>query len=194
MKIVLFNGSPGSGKDTFGSLLIEELNTAEYTLAEHYSFKEIMFDILCGLFSISRIEWFDRYQTKKEEPWDKLRGMSQREALIALSEKGLKNAFGNDIFGMHMKNRVKSAVDMAEEYEYFTVFTDGGFQEELDPLKEEFGADNIMIVRLHREGHDFSNDSRSLLEDSEVHSIDVKSEGIGETFDIINEEVKKWAN
>lgn len=194
MKIVVFNGAPKSGKDTFGSLLKQDLNGLEDCLAENHSFKEIMFDILCNLFSITHSEWFDRYDKAKEEPWDKLRGLSQRQALIALSEQGLKNAFGQDIFGYHMVGRLKFASAGIDEegYKYYAVFTDCGFQAELDCLKAEFGAENIMLVRLHREGFDFSNDSRSLLYDSEVHSIDVDSKGLGETYDKIWEEFRKW--
>jgi N-glycosylase/DNA lyase len=37
---------------------------------------------------------------------------------------------------------------------------DGGFVEELEPLIEKVGSDNIVIVQLTREGHDYSTDSR----------------------------------
>lgn len=44
------------------------------------------------------------------------------------------------------------------------VFSDSGFQSEMEPLIEQFGIDNVVLVRLNRDGYDFSGDSRSYLE------------------------------
>ena len=43
---------------------------------------------------------------------------------------------------------------------YFKMLMIGGFVEELEPIIEKVGAENIVIVQLTREGCDYSSDSR----------------------------------
>jgi hypothetical protein len=92
----------------------------------------------------------DRDQKEKKE--FALEGMSRREAMIHVSEDIIKPKKGLDYFGRSV------AEEIEEDNNY--ALADGGFVEELEPIIEKVGAENIVIVQLTREGHDYSSDSR----------------------------------
>jgi len=145
--IVIFNGPPGSGKD----------EAARYFKArgfKHLSFKYQLFKETISFFGVDE-EWFmDSYDDRsvKERPEDLLDGMSRREALIYVSEEITKPALGNDVFGVCVAREIEDGKDYC--------ISDGGFVEELVPLINRVGADNIILVQLTREGCDYSSDSR----------------------------------
>jgi hypothetical protein len=91
----------------------------------------------------------------KERAESRLGGLSRREALIYVSEEIIKPKFGKDFFG------VKAAQELDNTDNY--CFSDGGFQEELVPIINKLGADNIILIQLTREGCDFSSDSRRYI-------------------------------
>ena len=145
--IIIFNGPPGSGKD----------EAAAYFKRfgfKHLSFKYVLFKETISFFGVDK-EWFmNGYKDRsvKERPEDLLDGMSRREAMIYVSEEVTKPALGQDIFGVHVASEVEDGKDYA--------ISDGGFEEELVPLINRVGADNIVLVQLTREGCDYSSDSR----------------------------------
>ena len=100
-------------------------------------------------------EWFmEGYEDRevKEKKCEALNGMSRREAMIYVSEEIIKPKHGKSYFGKMVSEEVEDNVHYA--------IADGGFIEELEPLVERVGAENIVIVQLTREGHDYSSDSR----------------------------------
>lgn len=162
--ILVLNAPPSAGKDTLADRFVE---LYEYRKA---SFKSSMFSIATAVSGISEEDWFTRYNDRslKEEPWDRLGGLSCRQFMIKISEDWIKPVFGKDHFG-------KVTADMLENDKSY-VFSDGGFVEEIYPLAIKFWYDDIFIVRLHRAGCSYEGDSRSYLPDSRmdnVHSVDV---------------------
>lgn len=145
--IVIFNGPPGSGKDEAASFF-------KARGFKHLSFKYALFKETISFFGVDE-EWFMRgYNDRsiKERPEELLEGMSRREAMIYVSEEITKPAFGNDIFGVSVASEIEDGMNY--------VISDGGFVEELTPIINRVGADNIVLVQLTREGCDFSSDSR----------------------------------
>lgn len=145
--IIIFNGPPGSGKD-------EAATYFKRCGFKHLSFKHVLFKETIAFFGVDK-DWFmagynDR--AVKERPEEFLDGMSRREAMIYVSEDVTKPAFGNDVFGVFVANEVEDGKDYA--------ISDGGFEEELVPLINRVGADNIVLVQLTRDGCDYSSDSR----------------------------------
>ena len=145
--IIIFNGPPGSGKD-------EAATYFKRCGFKHLSFKHVLFKETISFFGVDK-DWFmagynDR--SVKERPEELLEGMSRREAMIYVSEDITKPTFGNDVFGVFVANEVEDGEDYA--------ISDGGFEEELVPLINRVGADNIVLVQLTREGCDYSSDSR----------------------------------
>ena len=51
-----------------------------------------------------------------------------------------------------------------------------GFVEELPPLIERLGQENILLIRVHREGATFEGDSRNYIPDGVItNTVDVNS-------------------
>ena len=72
--------------------------------------------------------------------------------MIYVYEKFIKPKYGEDYFGKRLSDQMTNTG-------LFCV-SDGGFQEELTPIINKFGAGSITLVQLTREGCDFSSDSR----------------------------------
>jgi len=146
--IVIFNGPPRSGKDEAASYFKENFGFG------NLSFKYQLFKETIAHFEVNE-EWFmegyrDRDQKEKKE--FALNDMSRREAMIFVSEDVVKPKKGKDYFGRMVAEEI-------EEVKNYAV-ADGGFVEELEPLIERVGAENIVIVQLTREDCDYSSDSR----------------------------------
>ena len=148
---IILNGPPNSGKDAIASLMPSSFM--------HCQFKDELFKQAFELSGVTEEEWFKRYndRTLKEQPWWRLRGKSQREYLIWISEVLTKPYEGVAYYG-------KKAAELAKAYSYKNiVFSDGGFTEEMPPLQEAYGA-NLFIIHLHREGCTFEGDSRDYVQ------------------------------
>lgn len=146
--IVIFNGPPASGKDEAASLYKENYGFG------NLSFKYQLFKETIKHFDVDK-RWFmegyaDREQKEKKE--FALQGMSRREAMIHVSEDIIKPKKGLDYFGRSVADEIMEGKNYA--------LADGGFVEELEPIIEKVGTENIVIVQLTREGCDYSSDSR----------------------------------
>jgi len=151
LKLIIVNGAPRSGKDTFA----EAVNKEEW-LIDIDPIKNVLTDMVIELFYIDDEEWFDRYIFKKDVPWDKLEGMSQREALIWFSEDVMKPKFGKDFFG-------RKYIDNLAPWSDIVIAPDGGFIEELTTIVKHVGKNNCVMVNTFSDGCTFEKDSRSLI-------------------------------
>lgn len=152
---IIFSGPPGSGKDEACEFLKRKYNF------RHLQFKDDLFIETAEYFKVS-LEWFMSYYNDrriKERPEPQLNGMSRREAMIHVSENIIKPRKGKDYFGL------KTAAKIDDEHSY-CCFSDGGFIEEVIPLINRVGVDNICIVQLYRIGCSFSSDSRTYIDGS----------------------------
>ena len=174
LKIVVFNGSPRCGKGIAAKHLTKLVNSLEGNLpAFHMEFKDELFKIASNVLGISIGEFLTDYERKTPDNvwWMKdlvslstsasmkvvgeRKNYSQREWLIHISENVIKPSFGKDAFGKALVNSLP---------ESGVVFiSDSGFKEELQPVIDHVGADNVMVVRIQREGCTFDGDSRSYL-------------------------------
>jgi hypothetical protein len=151
MPVIIFNGPPGCGKDA-ACLLFEELGY------KHLSFKEELFIETFKFFDVSR-DWFMKdYENRsiKEKPVPELKldeiSLSRRDAMIYVSEQYIKPKYGKDYFGKQLSKHITSNKNFC--------ISDGGFEEELTPIINKIGSDNIVLVQLTRDGCNFSSDSR----------------------------------
>ena len=162
--IIIFNGPPGSGKD----------EAAEFFSAygfKHVSFKYQLFKETIEHFGVS-FDWFmEGYKVRsiKERKEEQLQGLSRREALIHVSEDIIKVKKGLDYFGVCVASEIEDGKDYA--------ISDGGFAEELTPIINRIGTDNIVLVQLTRNGCDFSADSRRYFDGNlvEEHVLDYET-------------------
>jgi len=150
--IIIFNGPPRTGKDECCLYLVENQNF------KHIEFKDALFKETCKHFNVTK-EWFmDGYsdRTIKERKETLLGDRSRRDALIHVSEDIIKPKHGKDYFGVKVSENIEASVDYCS--------SDGGFKEEIFPIINKVGAENICLVQLTREECDFSNDSRRYLD------------------------------
>lgn len=148
-KVLILNGPPSSGKDSLAERMALGFG------AKHRSFKSRLFTLTRYFYGVSQAQWDKWYTTEgKGVPRAELDFQSCREALIFVSEVVTKPNFGNAYFG---NAALKTMPDDGSVY----VFSDGGFPSEIRPfLDVDF---EVVVVRLHREGHTFAKDSRRYL-------------------------------
>ena len=146
--IVIFNGPPASGKDEAATVFKEKFGFG------NLSFKYQLFKETISHFEVNERWFMDGYndRAQKEKKEFALNGMSRREAMIHVSENIIKPKKGLDYFGRSVADEIFEGNNYA--------LADGGFVEELEPIVEKVGKENVVIVQLTREGHDYSTDSR----------------------------------
>lgn len=182
--ILLLNGPPRSGKDTLADMI-----------AEQYGFTPLKFatplrEAVPAAFGISQDDWEDLIEEHKGEPCERLDGLTPREAQIWLSEEAIKPRFGEDFFGRVLANRIAT---LEQERHRGYVISDSGFVGEAAVLKERFGAENIALMRLHREGCTFEGDSRSYIYLTDVFSADINNDGTPDDMFVAASQVL-WAH
>lgn len=175
-RVFLFNAPPSSGKDEAAKYLS---NTCG--MGTHAEIKEKLFELTCSIFCISREDFMAIYTTElKEVPDPRLKGLSPRKALIKVSEEAIKPVFGQRYFGEAAALSLK---------EGDTFFSDSGFYDEAEAIRDVVGQENLFIVRIHRPGYTYErfNDSRRYLTDEECQRlaadyIDIHNDGTLEDF------------
>lgn len=95
-----------------------------------------------------------------------------RQALIADSEDFLKQRYGNDIFGRLAVQRMFSSAHS------LILFSDCGFQPEVEHVIRAVGRSNCLLIRMHREGRTYEHDSRSYLPNGMCTTVDVHNDDI----------------
>lgn len=94
--------------------------------------------------------------------------LSIRMAMIYISELVMKPRFGENYFGVARAKAIQEGE--------IAVDSSTGFVDELPPLIERLGQENILLIRVHREGATFEGDSRSYIPDGVItNTVDVNS-------------------
>jgi hypothetical protein len=92
--------------------------------------------------------------------------------------------FGDRIFGKLLAHKIVE--DKLEKI----VLSDGGFYSELVGLAEGLGdfaaRAKVLIIRIHRDGKDYKNDSRGYITDKMVRQLRRETEVDWEIFDVYN--------
>ena len=152
--VTVLNGPPGSGKDTLAALVQPAAPVAfkdflYFKTAEYYSIYIDAFKRACADRERKELPYFCEGTYKRF-------GLSPREMLIHVSEEIIKPKYGKGYFGE------------AAAKEWYgkcspVIASDGGFYEEVQPICDTFGKENVLIIRLHREGFNFDGDSRNYI-------------------------------
>ena len=81
---------------------------------------------------ISEYDWYTRYDDRKlkEEPWDRLGGLSCREFMIKVSEEWNKPIFGQNFYGVIAGKETKELVEVGCN----VIFSDCGFISEYEEI------------------------------------------------------------
>tara|TARA_R110002153_G_scaffold9324_3_gene38609 strand:+ start:674 stop:1237 length:564 start_codon:yes stop_codon:yes gene_type:complete len=169
MQIILLNGPPGCGKDYAGAILEEGIErSTQMKLATEVK------NMTHRAYGLGDIE-ADHYEDHKDVGISDFRGVSPRSAYIQMSECFMKPLHGDRIFGHILKAQI-----LFHSTRFSTVIvTDSGFRKEAEVLVAEFGALDVLLVRIHLDGYDFASDSRSYLDLSDlgVQCLDIQNDG-----------------
>ena len=164
-KVIIFNGPPRSGKDEAVNFLLRELPNSH-----RRSYKDALIELTARMLNLEVEEFLEGYNDECDwsptgwmkdyiqymtGPHNDPSYFSQRSALIHMSEEVIKPVFGERAFGDALVKRFPDSG--------VVLIPDGGFTEEVYPIIEKVGWENILIVKLHREGCSFDGDSRDYL-------------------------------
>lgn len=169
MKITLLNGPPSCGKDYAGTFLCQ-FHENRFTDKFARKLKEAC-HAAYGLFVNGKPAPHDFFEHVKDKPNSSFFGRSPREVYIAFSESYMKPMHGPRVFG-YLLCRDLEMITLQDE----VIITDSGFTGEAMVLIERFGAGNVRLIRIHRQGCTFEGDSRSYIELG-VKSFDVTNNG-----------------
>ncbi len=162
-KLILLNGPSRSGKDTAARFLASVIpNSIRIGFADHLKNAT---HAAYGLGSIA----FDAYEQCKDVPSDDFLGLTPRHAYIAHSEMYMKKLHGKHVFGTFY---TRAAIRAGAEIMFAS---DSGFVDEAENQIERVGRENVLLLRIYRNGHNFSHDSRSYIELPNVYTIDIEN-------------------
>lgn len=161
MRIVLFNGPPGCGKDTAVSYL------TPYLQFTHLKFAAPIKRMVCALLN-EDMKWLEENKDSKHRTlalnkdatlgeWD-----TPRALLIALSEDLLKARYGSMFFGRVMVNEISKSMNK------LVLISDSGFLHEAEPVIQKYGWGNCLQLQIRRQGKTFAGDSRAYWNHSRV--------------------------
>lgn len=162
---VVLNGPPGCGKDTIANMIIDKDNI--FNLGGLYfrkqQFKDVLYEHTAKHFKVDLdkfIHFASDRDLKDSTSLAGLDGRTPRQALIHVSEDIYKPREGSDYFGKVTAARIRELAGSLGGY-VNVIYPDGGFESEIPPVESEL--DFVIIIRLHRDGFDFSSDSRNYL-------------------------------
>lgn len=163
MYIVGFNGPPQSGKDTLARLLADHMDQQGVqapVLTEHLSWplRSIAYAMVGLIYENTTATGGMDYEEFKQTLFPQF-GCTGRQLMIDVSEKFLKPVYNREIMAKMLISRLSNAPDNT-----VILLGDTGFQLEVMPLIERYGADRVCIVKVIRPGCDFSNDSREWVD------------------------------
>ncbi len=154
--IVILNGPPNVGKDTLADNLVKTTKD----IWQKCSFKEKLYYDVANYYSVD-VSWFKTIATNrvtKEIKFTELGYISPREAMIYVSEEIIKPTYGKDHYGQYLAEIINNIA-----IEVNIVIADGGFEEELIPMFDEFDSE-VIIVQMFEDNCNFDNDSRDYIE------------------------------
>ncbi len=186
MKIIVLNGPPRSGKDTAGFAVVAgvqqqlDAGTSVSPLNWWIERRKMSDNLKLGAHALMGFrEDADFFEAAKDEPQDELMGWTPRQLYTALDEEFFKPRFGKGARGHSFVNAVRNMLKLHPHYLEYVIVCETGFLEELEPLVEAFGADNILLLRLYRPGCSFPNDHndrREYIEHSKVLTLMVEND------------------
>lgn len=156
MYIIGFNGPPHCGKDTLANALNERLGIENSISTKRVA---LSLPMRLAVYSLLNCEYSEmHYNQYKDTPQDLFRGNSIRDEMISLSEDHIKRRHGDSFWARHLLRHESSINPLA------LIVSDMGFQAESDYFDGYVGPDNYTLVRLYREGCDWSKDSRGYIQ------------------------------
>jgi hypothetical protein len=189
--IIIMNGPPDSGKDTAADYLVEKHGFTKLEMKS--ALRKVAHKIASIQWGHRAVEMCDDLEfdkqlksTKKTEAFG---NRTWREFLIWLSEHVAKPIFGSSVFATAAIKEIREAGSE------LIVFSDGGFQVEVDEIAKAF-PDAVRIVHLYRSGCTYEGDSRGYIEAMPGEYLPVAldgDQGLVQAKLELDELVKSWS-
>lgn len=174
-RILLLNGAPRSGKDTIATML---KNRSSSTIHIEKFATPLKLTVPL-IYNVSREKWEKELDTprNKDLACNEFFGKTPREVQISLSEDFLKPLHGKTIFGELLVRRINNLIKKNDLDSI--IVSDSGFYHEAKEVVDFFGADTVELWRVHRDGCNFSKDSRGYinLHEDGVTIYDIQNNG-----------------
>lgn len=175
MKMIIMNGPPRAGKDTFLDLLMEEgaIDTGDH-LVVRYCYKHTLCEEVGKRYGLTAKEVWDLNANTltKDLPDERFDGKSVRQALIYESEEVIKKQEGDIGVAIRTFKNIKEKFPEHQLKDAFLFTASGGFNSETLAAIDFFGIErkDIFIVRIDRTGYTFETvgDSREYLKDPDL--------------------------
>ena len=164
-KLILFNGPRHSGKDTAA------IHCASEFKAHHFKLSGPIKAAIKSMFEISD-EGVNLLEEVKTTAVPLLFDKSYVNCQISFSENWVKPFFGEYAFGYLAARHVQRHMLNNPEQELY-VCSDSGFAKEAEPLIEVFGSENVLLVKIFRDGKTFDGDSRSYIDLDKITTVSI---------------------
>lgn len=165
VKIILFNGPPGSGKDFAARAILDDPEIQDNFDRHFDRFAMPIKKALAAIFD-RPLDYYgvSRFDRNKEESNETLCGLSYRTSLIKMGAS-VRNTYGDGVFGMLLGRRISQHVALhgRDDFPQLIVVPDLGRDSELEALFEYYNPANVLIVKLSRQGKSFDHDSRRFV-------------------------------
>lgn len=159
---ILFNGPPRAGKDTAVSAV---LNTNIGNI-EVFKFTAPVKDLTHKNAGLNCDH--DEFEVLKDTPQEVFNGRTPRQAYIDTSEE-LKEKYGHDaVAKLFVESIMASDADII-------LNPDCGNDMEALCVADALGHENVFILRVHKDGHDFSQDCREWVVTPLLNIIDIEN-------------------
>jgi len=156
--VIVLNGPPRAGKDTAIEILQEVFREGDV-----YQFFRPIKEMLHAELGLDVRH--DHYETQKDEPLEEFGGMTPRRAYIDKGER-LQAEFGHSVLLDTYFEAISSSTAPI-------LITTCGNDGEACEIASIFGNDNVLVLRIHKDGCDFSQDSRSWVTSSHLNLRDI---------------------
>lgn len=158
--VIVLNGPPRAGKDTAIEILQDVVKDADV----YQFFRPIkeMLHVELGL-DVKH----DHYESRKDDPLPEFNGMTPRRAYIDKGER-LQAEFGHAVLLETYFEAISSSTSPV-------LITTCGNDGEACEIASIFGNENVLVVRIHKDGCDFSQDSRSWVTSSHLNLRDLRN-------------------
>lgn len=170
MFVILFNGPPSSGKDTAAGFMCRHF-TKNGIRAQEFKFAHMLKK---GVHTSLALDVpVNAFEGKiKDEKSPLFFGLSPRDAYIEHSERYMKKVYGENVFAELLVRQFEAA---RRKGVTVACVSDCGFEVEINHMLVKFSPIQCVLMRMHRTGCDFSNDSRSYLSSLKMPSYDIKN-------------------
>ena len=157
---ILLNGPPRAGKDTAVEALVQALGGS----VEVFKFTRPVKDLTHRNAGIECSH--DHYEELKDVPLPEFRGRTPRQAYIDTSRE-LKARNGEDAVARLFVEAILASNAAV------VLNPDCGDDMEALCVADALSIHNVFVMRIHREGHDFSMDCRTWVMSPDLNIIDV---------------------